>query len=73
MAKTGKRVLIRYAYTLLEDLVKNVNKELKETKEGVDRNNVEQVLASVWYIDDLSGKIKNMCTIMKGLHQDKAL
>lgn len=73
MAKTGKRALIRYAYALLENLVKNVNDELKLTKEGVDRNNAEQVLASTWYIVDLSGKIKNMCAIMKSLHQDEVL
>lgn len=69
MAKVGKKTIIRYSYSVLENLVTTLNKHLKDTKEGMDKNSADTILANLWHMDDLSTRIKNLCEIIKYLHQ----
>ena len=72
MTENERFEVIKHSYSVLQGLVKEINKQMADGKEGVDENNQSLLIGSLYGIDEVAERIKNVFVVMKYLHQNKA-
>ena len=72
MTENERFEVIKHSYSVLQGLVKEMNKQMADGKEGVDENNQSLLIGSLYGIDEVAERIKNVFAVMKYLHQNKA-
>ena len=72
MTENERFEVIKHSYSVLQGLVKEINKQMADGKEGIDENNLCLLIGSLYGIDEVAERIKNVFAVMKYLHQNKA-
>lgn len=72
MNEKEKLELMRHSYSILKDLVNDINKRMADAEEGIKENNRNLIMGSLLGIDNTAEQIKNVFTVMEYLHRNKA-
>lgn len=72
MNEKEKLELMKHSYSILKDLVNDINKRMADAEEGIKESNKNLVMGSLLGIDKTAEQIKNVFTVMEYLHRNKA-
>jgi hypothetical protein len=72
MNEKEKLELMKHSYSILKDLVKDINKRMADAEEGIKESNRNLIIGSLLGIDKTAEQLKNVFTVMEYLHQNKA-
>ena len=72
MDEKEKLELMKHSYSILKDLVKDINKRMADAEEGIKESNRNLIIGSLLGIDKTAEQLKNVFTVMECLHQNKA-
>ena len=72
MNEKEKLELMKHSYSILKDLVNDINKRMADAEEGIKENNRNLIMGSLLGIDNTAEQIKNVFTVMEYLHRNKA-
>jgi hypothetical protein len=72
MDEKEKLELMKHSYSILKDLVKDINKRMADAEEGIKESNRNLIIGSLLGIDKTAEQLKNVFTVMEYLHQNKA-
>ena len=71
MTEKERLEVIKHSYEVLQRLVKDLSKRVKDAQEGVDTSDQNLIMGSLYGIDDIAERIKNVYAVMTYLHQGK--
>lgn len=72
MNEKEKLELMKHSYSILKDLVNDINKRMADAEEGIKDGNRNLIIGSLLGIDKTSEQIKNVFAVMEYLHHNKA-
>lgn len=72
MNEKEKLELMKHSYSILKDLVNDINKRMADAEEGIKESNRNLIIGSLLGIDKTAEQLKNVFTVMEYLHQNKA-
>ena len=72
MNEKEKLELIKRSYSVLKDLVNDINKRMADAEEGIKESNRNLIIGSLLGIDKTAEQLKNVFTVMEYLHRNKA-
>jgi hypothetical protein len=68
MTKEEKLQFIKQSYRIMETLVKDINEEMSNAKEGVAENSAKLIIGSLADIDKTAQHLKNLHEAMEYIH-----
>lgn len=71
MTSKERLEVIKRSYEVLQGLVKRINEQVSDAKEGVDENKQDLIMGCLWGIDEAADRIRNVFAVMKYLHRDR--
>ena len=72
MNEKEKLELMKHSYSILKDLVNDINKRMADAEEGIKEGNRNLIIGSLLGIDKTAEQIKNVFAVMEYLHHNKA-
>ena len=72
MNEKEKLELIKRSYSVLKDLVNDINKRMADAEEGIKESNINLIMGSLLGIDNTAEQLKNIFTVMEYIHRIKA-
>lgn len=72
MNEKEKLELMKHSYSILKDLVNDINKRMADAEEGIKESNRNLIIGSLLGIDKTAEQLKNVFTVMEYLHHNKA-
>ena len=72
MNEKEKLELMKHSYSILKDLVNDINKRMADAEEGIKDGNRNLIIGSLLGIDNTAEQIKNVFAVMEYLHHNKA-
>ena len=72
MDEKEKLELMKHSYSILKDLVNDINKRMADAEEGIKEGNRNLIIGSLLGIDKTAEQIKNVFAVMEYLHHNKA-
>ena len=72
MNEKEKLELIKRSYSILKDLVNDINKRMVDAEEGIKESNINLIMGSLLGIDKTAEQLKNIFTVMEYIHRIKA-
>lgn len=72
MNEKEKLELMKHSYSILKDLVNDINKRMADAEEGIKDGNRNLIIGSLLGIDKTAEQIKNVFAVMEYLHHNKA-
>ena len=72
MNEKEKLELMKHSYSILKDLVNDINKRMADAEEGIKESNINLIMGSLLGIDKTAEQLKNIFTVMEYIHRIKA-
>ena len=72
MNEKEKLELMKRSYSVLKDLVNDINKRMADAEEGIKESNINLIMGSLLGIDNTAEQLKNIFTVMEYIHRIKA-
>lgn len=71
MTEKEKMEVTKHSYEVLTKLVKRIDKQVKDAKEGIKTSDRNLIMGSLCGINDVAERSKNLYSVMMYLHQEK--
>ncbi len=71
MTEKERLEFIKHSYEVLQGLVNDLNKRIKDAQEGIVTSDRNLIMGSLYGLDCIAERIRNIYAVMTYLHQGK--